>query len=330
VHLTSSPVDWYAARAAGVAAYVLLSAVVVLGMTMGGKKTLPRWPRFALEDVHRFGGLLVGTFIGIHVLTIAIDSWLPFSIGALVVPLVSTYKPIWVGLGIVAAELLLALAVTNHYRDRLEYRFWRRAHYANFGVWGAATLHGLGSGTDRSAPWLVAIYALCTGTVVAAIAWRVTRGRLHAAPVLAAAVVAVAVVAVARGPLQFHPRHWNAVAFHDRLTGQVVRQSGVTRGIVSMAGTGRGRQHVLVRADLLIAPARLVSTSFQMEYLPSGLLCRGVVKHVHAYGFEATCRVPSGARRLVRAKWGAAEGEGNQVEGEISARPLSRSAPEGV
>jgi sulfoxide reductase heme-binding subunit YedZ len=328
VHLTSSPVDWYAARAAGVAAYVLLSAVVVLGVTMAGRKALPRWPRFAVEDVHRFGGLLVGTFVGIHVLTIAIDSYMPFSIGSLVVPLVSTYKPLWVGLGIVAAELLLALAVTNHYRDRLEYRFWRRAHYANFAVWGAASLHGLGSGTDRSALWLVALYALCTAAVVAGASWRVARGRLRVAPVLAATVVALAVVGVARGPLQFHPRRWNAATFRDRLTGQVVRQSGVTRGIVSMAGTGRGRQHVLVRADLLIAPARLVSTSFQMEYLPSGLVCRGVVRHVHAYGFEATCRVPSGARRFVRAKWGVAED--NQVAGEISARPAARSALEGV
>ena len=151
MHLTSSPLDWYAARAAGVAAYVMLSVVVLLGITMAGRKTLKRWPRFAVEDVHRFGGLLVGTFIGIHVLTIAIDSYLPFSVGALVIPLVSTYKPLWVALGIVAAELLLALAVTNHYRDRLDYAFWRKAHYLNFAVWAAAGLHGLGSGTDRSA-----------------------------------------------------------------------------------------------------------------------------------------------------------------------------------
>ncbi len=332
MHLTSSPLDWYAARAAGVAAYVMLSVVVLVGITMAGRKTMKRWPRFAVEDVHRFGGLLVGTFIGIHVLTIAIDSYLPFSVGALVVPLVSVYKPLWVALGIVAAELLLALAVTNHYRDRLDYAVWRKAHYLNFAVWGAAGLHGLGSGTDRSAAWLVALYALSIGAVAAAVAWRLGP-RLptvlrRPAPVLASVLLVVPVVALARGPLAFHPRRWNALTFHDRLTGQVVRQSGVTRGIVSMAGTGRGRQHVLVRADLLIAPSRLVTTSFQMEYLPSGLVCRGVVRHVHAYGFEATCRVPSGARRSVHASWGVSED--NQLEGEISARPAPPAAPQGV
>ena len=51
-----------------------------------------------------------------------------------------------------------------------------------------------------------------------------------------------------------------------------------------------------------------MSTWFQMEHLPSGLVCRGRVSHVHAYGFEATCRVPSGARRYVHAEWQASAG----------------------
>jgi cytochrome b561 len=53
MHLTTSPVDWYAARAAGIAAYLLLTVVVTLGMTMASGRLLKRWPKFALEDVHR-------------------------------------------------------------------------------------------------------------------------------------------------------------------------------------------------------------------------------------------------------------------------------------
>jgi len=99
----------------------------VLGLSLAGKRKLGFWPRFAVEDVHRFGGLLVGTFVAVHVLAIAIDSYLPFSVASIVVPLVSSYKPVWVALGIVAAELLVALAIANHYRNRfLSYRFWRR------------------------------------------------------------------------------------------------------------------------------------------------------------------------------------------------------------
>jgi methionine sulfoxide reductase heme-binding subunit len=310
MHLTSNPIDWYVARAGGVVAYVLLSTVVAIGLSMTGKKSMKHWPRFALEDVHRFGGLLVGTFITIHVVAVAIDAYLPFSLTSLVVPLVASYRPIWTALGIVAAELLLALAVTNHYRNgRISYGFWRKAHYVNFVVWISATLHGLGSGTDRSTVWLMAIDAVAVGTIGALIVWRVLRRwhpsgwLIHLAPIGAAGVSVACIGALAIGPLQFRPKEWNARTFRDTLTGQILADSGVTRGIISMAGNGSGSQKVLVRADLLIAPQRTISTSFQMEYLPSGTLCTGTVSNVQSYGFDATCHLPDGSPRFVHAEW---------------------------
>jgi sulfoxide reductase heme-binding subunit YedZ len=170
--VSSSPAIWYAARASGVAAYVVLSVVVALGLTLGGKAQNRRWPRFSVEEIHRFGGLLVGSLIGIHVLAIAADSFLPFSLIQLLVPFTSTYRPLWTGLGIAAAEILLALAVTNHYRKRMPYRVWRKAHYLNFAVWGFASLHGLMTGTDRGAFWLAILYGVSVATVLMLLVWR--------------------------------------------------------------------------------------------------------------------------------------------------------------
>jgi methionine sulfoxide reductase heme-binding subunit len=307
VHLTSSPLDWYAARAAGITAYLLLSGVVVLGLTMAAKTRFDRWPRFAIEDLHRFGGLLVGSFVAVHVVTIAIDSWLPFSLGSLVVPFISRYRPAWVGLGVAGAELLVALAVTNHYRRRLPYRVWRRAHYLNFAVWSAATVHGVGSGTDRSAAWTLGMYACAVAAVSAAVGWRLTRARAAAWSLPAAGIVAAAgvilVVGLGAGPLHFKPKPWNAPSFREPLTGQVTQLNGFSRGIVSMVGQGQGRQSVLVRADLLIAPQKLLKTSFQLEYLPSGELCTGRVTTVHATAFAATCTTRTGNRLTVHAEW---------------------------
>src|SRR5947208_8268663 len=158
MHLTTSPIAWYAARAGGVVAYVLLTTTVLLGMTMASRRRVERWPRIAIEDVHRFVAFAAGTFVVIHIVAIAIDAYLPFSLQSLVVPFISRYRPAWVGLGIVAAELMLAVAITNRLRNRvLPYATWRKIHYATFAVWGTATVHGLGSGTDRSTFWLVAI-----------------------------------------------------------------------------------------------------------------------------------------------------------------------------
>jgi len=159
--------DWYAARAAGVVAYLLLSSSVALGLLLAGKERLDRWPRFALEDVHRFAGLLAGWFIALHVLAIGIDSQAHIGLAEMIVPFSAHYRPLWTGLGIVAAELLVALAISNHYRKQLSHLVWRRLHYLNFGVWLAATAHGLGAGTDSGSGWLLMLYAASTTTVAA-------------------------------------------------------------------------------------------------------------------------------------------------------------------
>lgn len=167
--------DWYAARAGGMVAYVLLTAVVLIGLAMSGKERLDGWPRFALEDVHRFGGALVGVFVSLHILTLAADSQAHLPLGSLLVPFVSSYRPFWTGLGIVSAELLLALAIANALRKRIGYRTWRRLHYLNFVVWIAATAHGIGAGTDTGVLSFMAVYTAAIVSVVALTARRISR-----------------------------------------------------------------------------------------------------------------------------------------------------------
>jgi hypothetical protein len=293
-------------------------------LSLAGKRKLKIWPRFAVEDVHRFGGLLVGTFLGIHVLAIAIDAYLPFSIPSLVVPFVSQYKPLWVALGIVSAELLLALAVANHYRRRLSYRFWRRTHYLNFVVWTAATVHGLATGTDRSSVWFLVLSVACVAAVCSATVLRLSRFRpppsLRYAPLVAGLVSAAVVLALGLGAFRPHARTWNAASFSETLNGQVLQNPGTDRGLVSLAGNGSGSQPVLVRADLLVGNEGLLSTVFQMEYLPSGLSCRGHVTNVQNAGFGAICTTPSGLRRSITASWEL--GNSAQISGgHISVHP---------
>ena len=305
MHLTSSPAIWYAARASGVAAYVVLTVVVCLGIALAGKAQSSRWPRFAAEDVHRFGGLLVGSLIAVHVATIAADSFLPFSVTQLVVPFAARYRPLWTGLGIAAAELLLALAIANHYRRRLPYRVWRRTHYLNFAVWGAASLHGLLAGTDRSATWLAVLYGAAVASVAVLLLWRVGGFVLRSPTVAGAGALAVVGLPVLMlGPLHKNVRAWNAATVNERLTGTVIRNGTEFKQIVSFVGSAESPQKLLVRADLLVSPRSLDATSLQLEYLPSGDVCRGRVTRIGFTSFSGRCVLPSGAPRWVGASWG--------------------------
>ena len=314
--MSSSPAVWYAARASGVAAYVVLSIVVSLGMTLGGKAQSRRWPRFSVEEVHRFGGLLVGSLIGVHVLAIAADSYLPFSLTQLLVPFTSSYRPLWTGLGIAAAELLVALAITNHYRRRLPYSFWRKAHYLNFAVWGFASLHGLMSGTDRGAPWLAILYGVSVATVLMLLLWRFGGRRRVTRIATAGAVTVVALPLLIVGPLRHSPPLWNAANVNESLTGNVIRNGTQLQQIVSFVGQAGRPQKLLVRADLLVSPAQLEKTSLQLEYLPSGDVCRGRVTNVGAENFSGTCRLANGDHRTIDASW-VSNATGTGVVGDI-------------
>jgi methionine sulfoxide reductase heme-binding subunit len=159
-----SPTVWYTARSAGIVAYLLLSGSVVLGLSMSARAAF-RWPRFAVEEVHRFLTIVTAVFITVHGASLLLDKVSPISPGQELVPFASHYRPFAVGLGIVAAELIAAIGVTNALRTRISHRLWRRAHYLTLAVWLSATVHGLLAGTDRADPWFLALLGMAVASV---------------------------------------------------------------------------------------------------------------------------------------------------------------------
>jgi methionine sulfoxide reductase heme-binding subunit len=170
---------WYVARASGIVAYLLLSASVILGVLMAGRARFT-WPRFAVEEVHRFLATLTGLFIVLHGGALLLDTVVPFSLAQELVPFTAGYRPFAVGLGVVAAELTAAVAISNVLRGRIPYRAWRRVHYLTLPVWAFATLHGLLAGTDRLDPWFAAIAGATIAAAGMALAARFSPRRLAA------------------------------------------------------------------------------------------------------------------------------------------------------
>ncbi len=159
-----SATTWYIARSSGLVAYLLLSSSVVLGALMAGR-TKFAWPRFAVEEVHRFLALLAGIFIVVHGSALLLDTVVPISLKQELVPFSSPYRPFSVALGVLAAELMAAVGITNLFRSRLPHKLWRRVHYLTLAVWGLATMHGFLAGTDRFDPWFAAIAAATVSSV---------------------------------------------------------------------------------------------------------------------------------------------------------------------
>jgi sulfoxide reductase heme-binding subunit YedZ len=196
VATATSPL-WYATRATGLIALLLLTSTVVLGILTSVRFARPAWPRFVTLGLHRNLSLLAVTFTGLHVLTTVTDPFAAISPLSAVVPFTSAYRRVWLGFGAVAFDLLLAVLVTSLLRTRVPPRVWRVVHWAGYACWPVALVHGLGTGTDGGARWVLAVTAVCGLAVAAAGLWRLAAGwPAHAGTRVAAGAAAV-VVAVA-------------------------------------------------------------------------------------------------------------------------------------
>jgi hypothetical protein len=196
VATATSPL-WFVTRATGLIALVLLTGTVVLGIMTSVRFAGPAWPRFVTVSLHRNLSLLTITFTGLHVLTTVTDPFASISVVSAVVPFTSGYRRIWLGLGAVAFDLLLAVLVTSLLRTRIGPRAWRVVHWAGYACWPVALVHGLGTGTDGAARWVLAITAVCALAVVSAGVWRLAVGWPAHAGLRVAAGTAAAAVALA-------------------------------------------------------------------------------------------------------------------------------------
>lgn len=184
---------WYATRGTGVVSLVLLTAIVALGIAGSQRLRSTRWPRFIVVGLHRNLTLLALVFLAVHIGTTVLDGFAPIRLLDAVVPFVSRYRPIWLGLGAVAFDLLLALTITSLLRARIGYRSWRALHWLAYASWPVALVHALGTGSDARVPWLQALAVVATLCVAAAVLVRVRSTTAAAAPRLAAAALVVLV-----------------------------------------------------------------------------------------------------------------------------------------
>jgi DMSO/TMAO reductase YedYZ heme-binding membrane subunit len=198
---------WYVTRGSGAVALVLLTGSVALGVLTSLRASTARLPRFAVGSLHRNLTLLAILFVVLHVVTTVADGYAPIGLLDGVVPFASPYRPIWLGLGTVAFDLVLALVATSYLRMRIGARAWRSVHWLAYAAWPVALVHSLGTGSDARATWLVALAVASVLAVAGSVAWRIVAGGGLPGARLAAAAATVAVpVAIAAwyewGPAQ--------------------------------------------------------------------------------------------------------------------------------
>jgi DMSO/TMAO reductase YedYZ heme-binding membrane subunit len=129
-----------------------------------------------VDGIHRTASLLAVVFLIVHIITAVLDSFVSISLLDAVIPFTGSYRPLWLGLGAVAFDLLLAVAITSLIRDRMGHGTWRAVHWLAYAAWPVAVVHGFGTGSDVRETWLEAINVACILAVLAAVAGRAMIG----------------------------------------------------------------------------------------------------------------------------------------------------------
>jgi DMSO/TMAO reductase YedYZ heme-binding membrane subunit len=184
---------WYLTRSSGAVALILLTVAVALGVLDQLRWRIPGAPRFVVDALHRNVSLLALAFLGVHIVTSLLDSYAPIRIVDAVVPFISSYRPIWLGLGALASDLLIAVAITSVVRRRFGYRAWRLVHWLAYAAWPIALVHTLGTGSDVKPGWMLVLSLVCAAVVALAVAARIAAAdRSHGGRRLAATAGLVA------------------------------------------------------------------------------------------------------------------------------------------
>lgn len=175
---------WYATRASGIVALVLLTLTMVLGLVTANRPRAKNWPGFAQQEIHRRISILAVVFLALHVLTSILDTYVNIGWLAVVVPFTSPYSRFWVGLGTVALDLMIAVFVSSLLRARLRPGTWRAIHWLAYASWPIALAHTFGLGTDAGEEWVIILGAVCVIAVGVSLVWRLhtAAGRTTVAP----------------------------------------------------------------------------------------------------------------------------------------------------
>ena len=146
---------WITSRAAGMAALLLSSASVGLGLMMGGRLVKRRGPD--LRVTHEALSLATMAALAVHALVLLGDGFLKPSLADVTLPFASSFERLWMTTGIVAGWAMIILGLAYHARKRIGVERWRRLHRLTAVAWLMGIAHALGQGTDAGQAWFLVV-----------------------------------------------------------------------------------------------------------------------------------------------------------------------------
>ena len=171
---------WITSRAAGIAALLLASASVGVGLLQSARRT--PIGRGELRGLHEALSIATIVALVVHGATLLGDGFMHPNVADLTVPFASPYQPLWTSLGIVSGWALIVLGLSYYARQRIGVALWRRIHRFTALAWLGGLAHSLGEGTDSGEAWFLLIVGIAVVPPLGMLLARLVRSDLGSRP----------------------------------------------------------------------------------------------------------------------------------------------------
>ena len=171
--------EWLLIRGSGLVAFALLSSSVIWGLFLSTKFLGNLTKAKALTWFHESLGISALLATVLHMVGLSIHEFVPFTWGEILIPGRSEWKPLAVALGVVSFYALVVVIGSFYVKKHIGQKAWRRIHYASFGLFLAALLHGILAGTDTTNIWVIGLYVGSTLAVFGLLAHRFADAHLE-------------------------------------------------------------------------------------------------------------------------------------------------------
>ena len=165
-------VFWLASRAFGISAMVGLAGSVGLGLAMAGRMVRRPGLPARLRRGHESLTLVTLGLIAVHGGLLLFDSYLRPGLTGIMLPFAMAYRPVFTGLGIIAAWTAAILGLSFYVRRRIGTRTWRFMHRFTVVTYVMALVHVAGAGTDARSPWMIALLTALTAPLAFGFSYR--------------------------------------------------------------------------------------------------------------------------------------------------------------
>jgi hypothetical protein len=163
---------WIVGRASGITAYLLLVAVVTMGLLLAHPwRTRLHRPRTVTRiRVHAVLAAFTLAFTALHVVVLATDPYAGVGWTGALLPMGASYRPAPVTLGVIGLYSGLISGTTAALAGHMAARVWWPLHKVSAAALALVWLHGLLAGTDARP--LLLMYGLSGAGVIALAASR--------------------------------------------------------------------------------------------------------------------------------------------------------------